>query len=152
MLMKKILIALISCTSLSLTAQTSSVEYTYDPAGNRTQRTVLVVGGLAQQNKEGQQESVFQEHLALENEGEIVFNLYPNPTQANVDIKIEYHNMEQQTLSYLLYDVSGKLLESKQSFELNQTLSLHNKPPGVYYLRIFSQNSANYKEIKILKK
>jgi hypothetical protein len=152
MRMKKILIALISCTSLSLTAQTSSVEYTYDPAGNRIQRTVLVVGGLAQQNGEGQQEAVFQEHLALGDEGEIVFNLYPNPSQADVDIKVEYQNMEQQTLSYLLYDVSGKLLESKQSFELNQTLSLQNHPPGVYYLRIFSHSSISYKEIKILKK
>lgn len=150
--MKKILIIFITCTSLNLNAQTSSIEYTYDAAGNRTQRTVIVVGGLAQQNGVGQQESVLEEHVSLENEGEVIFNLFPNPTEADVAISVAYRNVEQQVLNYLLYDMSGKVLEQKQSSDLSHTMSLQQQAPGIYFIHILSTENKLLKEIKVVKR
>jgi hypothetical protein len=149
--MKKLLITLITFISFSLSAQTSSIAYSYDAAGNRIQRSVLVFSGLAQQNNDGQNDAALQEHLAFE-KGEVVFNLFPNPTVADFVVDVKYNKVEQQALNYSLYDVSGKVIESKQSGELHHNFSLQNQPLGVYYLRIMSSNGEFVKEIKILKK
>jgi uncharacterized protein RhaS with RHS repeats len=149
--MKKILIALISFTSLSMSAQTSSVEYSYDNAGNRIQRTVIIVGGMAQQ--EGtEQATILEERVSLENEGEVLFSLHPNPTAADVAIQVSYRNVEQQVLNYLLYDMSGKVLEQKQSSDLSHTMSLQQQAPGIYFIRILSTENELLKEIKVVKK
>lgn len=69
------------------------VEYTYDNAGNRIKRNIIVVGGMVQNNGDGTIQQSLEEQLYIEDEGDILFNLYPNPTYADVDITIDYQNI-----------------------------------------------------------
>jgi len=128
------------------------VEYTYDNAGNRIQRNIIVVGGMIQNNGDGVMQQSLEEQLHIEDEGDILFNLYPNPTYADVDITIDYQNVPQQTVTMTLYDVNGKLLENKQVSELRHHISLQNYPVGIYYLRIASLENKTMKEIKIVRR
>jgi hypothetical protein len=128
------------------------VEYTYDNAGNRIQRNIIIVGGMIQNNGDGIIQQSLEEQLHIEDEGDILFNLYPNPTYADVDITIDYQNVPQQTVMISLHDVNGKLLENKQVNDLRHHISLQNYPVGIYYLRIASLENKTMKEIKILRK
>lgn len=148
---KQVLILIVMLTGFYTYCQ-PSVEYTYDDAGNRIQRNVLIVGGMVQNNGNGTMQQSLEEQLHIENEGDILFNLYPNPTYADVDITIDYQNVPQQTVTMALYDVSGKLLENKQVSDLRHHISLQNYPVGIYYLRIASLENKTMKEIKILRK
>lgn len=128
------------------------VEYTYDNAGNRIQRNIIVVGGMVQNNGDGVMQQTLEEQLHIEDEGDILFNLYPNPTYADVDITIDYQNVSQQTVTMSLYDINGKLLEGKQVSDLRHHISLQNYPVGIYYLRIASLDHKTMKEIKIIRR
>jgi YD repeat-containing protein len=141
-------LALSSVTYFS-SAQTS-VEYTYDLAGNRVQRNVLIVGGKSQQSG-GSETTFVSEKLALENEGDIFINLYPNPTKADVTIAIDYQDVPQQEVTMSLYDASGKMLESKQVNSTHHQISLEQYPTGIYYLRMASRENRAMKEVKIFK-
>jgi uncharacterized membrane protein len=99
-----------------------------------------------------EQTSVLEERVSLENEGEVLFSLHPNPTAADVAIQVSYRNVEQQVLNYALYDMSGKVLEQKQSADLSHTMSLQHQAPGIYFLRILSSENKLLKEIKVVKK
>jgi YD repeat-containing protein len=143
-----IFISLVISSTYS-TAQTS-VEYTYDLAGNRVQRNVLIVGGKSQQSG-GSETTFVSEKLALENEGDIFINLYPNPTQADVTIAIDYQDVPQQEVTMSLYDASGKMLESKQVNSTHHQISLEQYPTGIYYLRMTSRENRTMKEVKIFK-
>jgi hypothetical protein len=150
--MKKniLLIALSSITYFAYAQP--SVEYTYDPAGNRIQRNIIVVGGMALHNGDGEQAAQqVAEMLPIEDEGDILINLYPNPTQADVDITIDYQNVPQQVVTMSLYDASGKLLESKQVSDTRHQISLQKYPTGIYYLRMSSAENKTMKEVKILR-
>lgn len=150
--MKKniLLIALSSITYFAYAQP--SVEYTYDPAGNRIQRNIIVVGGMALHNGDGEQAAQqVAEMLPIEDEGDILINFYPNPTQADVDITIDYQNVPQQVVTMSLYDASGKLLESKQVSDTRHQISLQKYPTGIYYLRMSSAENKTMKEVKILR-
>lgn len=149
--MKKIVIIVCVLPWTFCSAQ-PEVEYTYDNAGNRIQRNIIIVGGMVQNNGDEVAQQSLEEQLHIEDEGDIVFNLYPNPTYADVDITIDYQNVPQQTVTMALYDVNGKLLEDKKVNELRHHISLQNYPVGIYYLRISSLENKTMKEIKILRK
>jgi hypothetical protein len=148
---KNILLIALSLITYFAYAQ-PSVEYTYDPAGNRIQRNIIVVGGMALHNGDGEQAAQqVAEMLPIEDEGDILINLYPNPTQADVDITIDYQNVPQQVVTMSLYDASGKLLESKQVSDTRHQISLQKYPTGIYYLRMSSAENKTMKEVKILR-
>lgn len=73
------------------------------------------------------------------------FSVYPNPT---IDFLIlNVGNYKTQNLSFNLYDISGKLLESKK-LEGNETsISMGNNVSGIYFLKIIE----SHKELKTFK-
>jgi hypothetical protein len=150
--MKKYILFLTLSAATCVAYAQPSVEYTYDPAGNRIQRNIIVVGGMALHNGDGEQVAQqVAEMLPIEDEGDILINLYPNPTQADVDITIDYQNVPQQVVTMSLYDASGKLLESKQVSDTRHQISLQKYPTGIYYLRMSSAENRTMKEVKILR-
>ncbi|MFZ1495906.1 MAG: proprotein convertase P-domain-containing protein, partial [Saprospiraceae bacterium] len=63
------------------------------------------------------------------------FNIYPNPTSDIVQIRFEQPISELTTIQ--LFDVNGRLLQSKKVDQGSfTTLSLENLTNGVYYLKI----------------
>ncbi len=73
---------------------------------------------------------------------------YPNPSSDYVKLVIE--NYKTEYLTYQLYDVSGKLLETKK-IEGNETsIAMCNLDRGIYFLRV-TENNKEIKTLKIIK-
>jgi hypothetical protein len=75
----------------------------------------------------------------------LVVSAYPNPTVNYITLKLD--NIELSSLSFQLYDMSGKLLESKK-VDGNQTKIFMSKLlPATYFLKVIKMN----KEVKTFK-
>ncbi len=74
--------------------------------------------------------------------------VYPNPTSDFLILNVG--NFELSTLNFELFDVSGKLLESKKITSITETISMENLPSSTYFLKITSNNE-EVKTFKIIK-
>jgi len=73
---------------------------------------------------------------------------YPNPATDFLTLKVEKNNTE--NLSYQLYDMNGKLLESKKVKSNETTISIGIFKSGNYFLKVI-QDSKEVKSFKIIK-
>ncbi len=76
------------------------------------------------------------------------YTAYPNPTTDNLTLKVENH--ENRDLSYLLYNMNGKLLESKKLTGNKTTITMENLVPAAYFLKIINYQKG-IKTFKIIK-
>ena len=74
--------------------------------------------------------------------------VYPNPTSDFLILNVG--NFELSTLNFELFDVSGKLLESKKITSITETISMENLPSSTYFLKVTSNNE-EVKTFKIIK-
>lgn len=74
--------------------------------------------------------------------------VYPNPTSDFLILKVE--NYDNGNLSYQLFNISGKLLESKMLTGNEITISMENLVPATYFLKIIN-NQIEVKTFKIIK-
>jgi hypothetical protein len=70
---------------------------------------------------------------------------YPNPT-ANF-LTLNVGNAELSTLNFELYDISGKLIESRKIISSSETIAMENLPNATYFLKVNNNNN----EVKIFK-
>lgn len=70
---------------------------------------------------------------------------YPNPTSDYLQLKVESEKLKD--LSFQLYDMSGKLLQSKKITDYQTSIDMSNLEPAIYFINI---NQGN-KEIKAFK-
>jgi len=76
---------------------------------------------------------------------------YPNPTTNYLMLEIGTATvLSNQTMSYQLYDISGKLLESNAIVANSTTIKMEQLARGNYFLKV-SQNNAEVKTFKIIK-
>jgi hypothetical protein len=145
--MKQTAIFIIFSVALSfLTAPlyAQSVAYGYDSAGNRISRTI-VISTLRSAKMEKQEETAVHSEMLKDLE----VRIYPNPTDGL--LKVEVLNMkENQSAAISLYDLSGKLILSRDKISNSTELDISNNNPGTYILRIFAGESRT--EWKIIKK
>lgn len=131
-----------------LTAQTP-VYYSYDLAGNRFFRTILLKSDKADSSNIGNAISanakpeVFQDNL-----GDKKILIYPNPTRGQLKIDIEGY-LEETNSGLYLYTISGGLLLSKSPVNSSMEVDLSGFPVGTYILKIVLGN--NRSDWKILK-
>ena len=78
----------------------------------------------------------------------LICSAYPNPTTDFLMLKVE--NYEKEKLTYQLYDISGKLLESKNITNNETTISMRSFVPAPYFLKV-SDGKRNVKTFKIIK-
>ena len=83
------------------------------------------------------------------NETRVNLNLftYPNPTTDYLMLQIDNYD---KALSYQLYDMSGKLLESKQVIGNVTKIAMQQLVMATYFL-IVTQNNREIKTFKIIK-
>jgi len=72
---------------------------------------------------------------------------YPNPTTNYLMLQIDNYD---KALSYQLYDISGKLLESNAIVANSTTIKMEQLATGNYFLKV-SQNNTFVKAFKIIK-
>jgi len=73
---------------------------------------------------------------------------YPNPTSDFLTLKIE--NYDNENLSYQLFDVSGNLIENKKLTSNETTITMTNRVPTIYFLKVI-ENQIEIKTFKIIK-
>lgn len=76
------------------------------------------------------------------------FLVYPNPTYDFLKLKIE--NLISENLTYLLYDMSGKFIKSKNIEGAEATISMESLATGTYFLKVTEDNK-DIKTFKIIK-
>jgi len=75
-------------------------------------------------------------------------SVFPNPTNDFLTLKIDVSTpLNIRFLYYQIYDINGKLLESKKLADYKTTISTVNLVSGIYFLKITDEN----KEIKTFK-
>ena len=73
---------------------------------------------------------------------------YPNPTNNALTLNIGNYNNEK--LTYQLYDMQGKLLDSKQVVDSSTTIGMQELPVSTYLLNVLD-NNALIKTFRIVK-
>ena len=73
---------------------------------------------------------------------------YPNPTTDYLTLNVG--NFELSTLNFQLYDISGKLIESRKIISSSETIGLENLPSATYFLKV-TNNTKVVKTFKIIK-
>jgi hypothetical protein len=75
---------------------------------------------------------------------------YPNPATTHLTLKTE--NTANENMSYLLYDISGKLLENKKVETNETTIYMEHRPAATYLLKVVQlKQDSSSKEIKTFK-
>lgn len=148
--MKKIwsflLLTTITCSAASaqsLPINTCGVVYTYDAAGNRTQRAYLCNNGsgdsAALQRRTAQ--------LSTDIAAEPVSALYPNPTTGR--FRISFTNPLKEAQCFLL-DQKGNVLQQRKANGSLIDIDVSGFPAGMYYIKIRDkQTDIMYKVIKL---
>ncbi len=96
-----------------------------------------------------QQPYVISIVLGIEhNSIQLYFTVYPNPTINFLTLNLG--NDDLSTLSFQLYDLSGKLIESRKIVSNTETIRMENLPSALYFLRV-TNNSEELKTFKIIK-
>ena len=75
----------------------------------------------------------------------LICTAYPNPV--NDFLTLEVKNIQNENLSYLLYDMNGRVLDSKRMIDTRTIIPMANFRPATYFLKIFN----NHTEVKIFK-
>lgn len=73
---------------------------------------------------------------------------YPNPTSNFLTLNLG--NAELSTLSFQLYDISGKLIESRKIVSSPETIGMENLSSASYFLKV-TKNNNEVKSFKIIK-
>ena len=139
--MKKILITLsLALATLALKAQTpSSYELSYDQAGNRTTRKLLVLGNLRIASSPQLSDTV----------GVHSFQLFPNPTSGAVEINTSPSFFEKEDKEIRVYDLSGTVVLQRKMQDQNLKIDLSTLPQGAYIVRLTARDFSN--EWKVIK-
>jgi len=83
-----------------------------------------------------------------EKKNDIDCSVYPNPTIDIVHLKVNnssMHNM--QTISYQLFDIQGRLLETNKIVSELTDVTISNLSPSIYIMKIIQEN----KEVKVFR-
>lgn len=73
---------------------------------------------------------------------------YPNPTRDYLTLSVDDYNFS--NLSYHLYDMQGKLLQSENISVNKISIAMHNRVAGTYFLKVL-QSKQSVKTFKIIK-
>ena len=136
-----LLFALLSSTC-ALRAQTN-YDFTYDAAGNRIRRAVVVLSKGDCPGETGGRSDASDSQVIETDEG---IRLFPNPTKGMVRLeaagadKVDY---------YLLSDVHGRRVDSGKETGPTLSFDLSGQPSGIYLLEVVvGGNTTYYKIIK----
>lgn len=76
------------------------------------------------------------------------FSVYPNPTSDILTLSIT--NFSSSGLNYSLFDVNGRMIESKKISESQTSIDMKSQQSAIYFVKI--TNNKEIKTFKIIKK
>jgi hypothetical protein len=121
------------------------IVYEYDQAGNRIKRekkTIQIRSDVAEESEEPT--AIYSEVL-----GDLEIKIYPNPTDGILFIEL-LHLPENSLADITLYQLSGSLIDRKESIHFSTEFNLSDQPAGIYILQIIAGDKQT--EWKVIKK
>ena len=125
---------------MSCMATVGQISYSYDLAGNRVKREI-VMSSLAPRNTKA---TGFTEVLAKKN-----IRIYPNPTKGHLKVEVMGYESADNCLLQL-FNATGAQLINRKTTSAYTEINISNQPNGIYFLQI-TLNGENTKW-KIIKK
>lgn len=149
--MKQFLLTLFCVLAPVLLYAQSEINYSYDSAGNRVERNVIMLKSIAKSASAG--ENVSNERVdtnAFEDEfNERKISIYPNPTSGNLAINISGANLSSSCIAQVYNIIGKKLMELPVQMNNVTKLNMNNLPASTYLLiLIFDSEKLTYKIIK----
>ena len=135
------LLILLSGIALNISSQ-NPVQYTYDDAGNRLSRTIILPSSLRSAvvvDQEPEEEAIFQETVYSDKLGQSSILIYPNPTKGILKVEIT-HTAEERPFTLQMYDMGGRALINEPNITSSLDMDLSSQPAGTYLLKIVSEN------------
>jgi hypothetical protein len=83
-----------------------------------------------------------------ENSIQLELTAYPNPTTNYLTLNVG--NFQLSTLSFQLYDISGKLIESRKIISSSETIAMASLASATYFLKVSNKNN-EVRTFKIIK-
>jgi len=156
-IVKIILLASIFCSLFSASAQQAIVTSGGNATGTNGTSSYSI-GQVSYSSASGTNGSVNQgvqqpyEIFTLGNDDfpeiKLVMTVYPNPTTAFVNLKIENHPLE--NIQYQLFDNNGRQIHSQKITTSETQISMENLATAIYLLNVFEDNKV-VKTFKIIK-
>lgn len=146
--MKKTILATLVCALLSVSAFADHVvQFTYDQAGNRTGRAIVLPAASSALRNVVPTDSttaVFSDTFA-----EMALNVYPNPTHGQ--LKIELDGLpEGESFRFLILSSGGEQVMNVETTENPADADLSECPAGIYLLKLFyKETTKNFKIIRL---
>ena len=78
----------------------------------------------------------------------LVMQTFPNPTKDYLVLNV--HALDLSNMIFQLYDVNGRLIETRTMFSPIETICMMNLPSSVYVLKVINNNK-EVKSFKIIK-
>ena len=76
---------------------------------------------------------------------------YPNPTTDYLTLNVGAStSLSNESMSYEIYNISGKLIESRKIISSSETITMENLPTANYFLKVTNNNN-EVKTFKIIK-
>ncbi|PKP48717.1 MAG: hypothetical protein CVT94_07560 [Bacteroidetes bacterium HGW-Bacteroidetes-11] len=142
--MKQVILSLLLflCALIGVQAQTQTVVFEYDAAGNRELR--IIAKKITKADTLFNTDSLFAEIPEAPING---LRVYPNPARESVNI--EFSTLPEAKVEFSLSDINGRLLEKGKITEALTPLNLQNIGKGTYLLLI--KAGAENEKYKIIK-
>ena len=77
-------------------------------------------------------------------------SVFPNPTTSLITLKINEKEIKPVSISYHLYNMYGVSISQNEVHENEMSISIKNRPPGMYYLVVVIDKEI-IKSFKIIK-
>ncbi len=84
-----------------------------------------------------------------ETELNISLSVYPNPTADNLTLQIS--DFKNETLSYQLIDLQGKLISNGQVTAKQTQINTSNLPPASYFVNVVTKKNKKVQSFKFIK-
>lgn len=160
MINKKILIILLLLSTIGANAQNISNQvissYGLSAANGTAQTDVTIgepvtatVGDANNTLTQGFHQTNLIITTVTENENTNHYQFYPNPVAETLNFK--YLNTNNEVVHLQLFDVSGKLLWSKQNSTDNEQIDFTDKPKGTYFIKLTTETKEEIKTVKVVK-
>lgn len=140
--MKHIYLLSLALLPLTIFAQ-NKIGYSYDAAGNRVKREVILTSARRQASSSNKSEIYSDKILAHS------VTIAPNPTEGALKVSVGGLNVNDKC-SLGVYSVQGAQILTKEVKENSVDIDIANQPAGIYMLRITINNSSS--TWKIVKK
>ena len=127
-------------------AQTHSVRFIYDKAGNRISKSILLPLAAPERKNANENETT---EVYTDTFSEYNLLVYPNPTRG--ELKIELSNFpEGETYHLLIADASGQVIINQKVSENPTVANLTECPAGIYLMRLrYKGYTKDYKIIRL---